>query len=41
MEATMDLMGYELDFPLFGQILYGGLNPAMPMEPNISSVCRR
>ena len=30
MEATMNLMGCELDFPLFGQILYGGLNPALP-----------
>ncbi len=30
MEATMNLMGSELDFPLFGQILYGGLNPALP-----------
>ena len=30
MEATLNLMGYELDFPLFGQILYGGLNPALP-----------
>lgn len=30
MEATLNLMGYELDFPLFGQLLYGGLNPALP-----------
>lgn len=30
MEATLNLMGYELDFPLFGQVLYGGLNPALP-----------
>lgn len=30
MEVTMNLSGNELDFPLFGQILYGGLNPALP-----------